>query len=154
MPQAVHFLESMKNILLQFHQSNLWNRNDFNVIFSRLKNSQNPHMNKSGCSIIFFLKKYDCNSCCRRRCIVTVKHMFANNHLLKNFWKTFSSVLVNCNYLLFFQFNGFDSTCTSEEQDVHYFFHCSLYFHHCWFEIIFKNPYFTSLTCWNIKKVM
>ena len=32
------------------------------------------------------------------------------------------------------------------------FFHWSLYFHNCWFKVIFKSQYFSFLACWNVKK--
>ena len=39
-----------------------------------------------------------------------------------------------------------------KKNSIHHFFQCTLSFHHCRRQIIFKDPYFAFLTRWNVKK--
>ena len=56
-----------------------------------------------------------------------VKHKPPYIHFLKNFWKTLSNIPVSYNCFLSLQLDGFDQSCT-EENGIHYFFNCSLFF--------------------------
>lgn len=116
--------------------------------FFILKSYQKAHITQSGrmfCDFDVLLYKEIWLSV-----LLYEKNGSSNNHILRNFWNTLGSIPVNCNCFLCLQLDGFDQSYTSEENGVQYSFHCSLSFHRCWFEVIFKDPPLRSWRC-NVK---
>ena len=133
MPQTIYFpgIDEKNAFIATLISSSQWKRRPRKFFF-KWKNNQKSHIDRSGelgrCFITLIC------FCLRNSTIilveweVMVKHESRNIHFLENFWKTFCGIPVCCYYLLFFQLDGFDQSRASKGNDMHYFFHCSLFF--------------------------
>lgn len=85
-----------------------------------------------------------------RRYIIMVKTESPNLHSLKDFWKTLRGVPARS---VFCSTSLMDLSSPILLKITHiYCFHRLMYFRLCWFRVIIKDPYFTLLSYWNVKK--